>query len=150
MMSVGSPHHAPRTSTAWHSGRLCATRALLSIHNQHHAPWFDTLVVCVVLELTRRHFYSPHARPLLPLLPATSFVSVVCPYVSVRVRTCPLPCPYDVRSMSGVCPVTVRLLSGYCPVYCPQMSRWTRHEATPPLWSTKPKDCPTVVFESFK
>jgi len=79
-----------------------------------------------VLELTRRHFYSPHARPLLPLLPATSFVSVVrpyvsvrvrtCPYVSERVRTCPLPCPYDVRSMSGVCPVTVRLLSGYCPV----------------------------------
>ena len=99
-MSVGSPHHAPRTSTAWHSSRLCATRALLSIHNQHHAPWFGTLVVCVVLELTRRHFYSPHARPLLPLLPATSFVSVVCPYVSVRVRTCPyvsLPCPYDVR-----------------------------------------------------
>ena len=115
MMSVGSPHHAPRTSTAWHSSRLCATRALLSIHNQHHAPWFGTLVVCVVLELTRRHFYSPHARPLLPLLPATSFVSVVCPYVSVRVRTCPLPCLYDVRSMSGYCPVTVRLLSGLLP-----------------------------------
>ena len=54
MMSVGSPHHAPRTSTAWHSSRLCTTRALLSIHNQHHAPWFGTLVVCVVLELTRR------------------------------------------------------------------------------------------------
>ena len=125
MMSVGSPHHAPRTSTAWLSSRLCATRALLSIQNQHHAPWFGTLVVCVVLELTRRHFYSPHARPLLPLLPATSFVSVVrpyvsvrvrtCPYVSERVRTCPLPCPYDVRSMSGVCPVTVRLLSGLLP-----------------------------------
>ena len=69
-----------------------------------------------MLELTRRHFYSPHARPLLPLLPATSFVSVVCPYVSVRVRflvgMMSGVCPEYVRSMSGYCPVTVRLLSG--------------------------------------
>ena len=61
------------------------------------------------------------ARTSSPASPARNFLrvrsmSVVCPYVSVRVRACPLPCPYDVRSMSGVCPVTVRLLSGYCPV----------------------------------
>ena len=120
MMSVGSPHHAPRTSTAWHSSRLYATRALLSIHNQHHAPWFDTLVVCVVLELTRRHFYSPHARPLLPLLPR-HFLRVRS--MSVRVRTCPcvsVRVRFLVRMMPGYCPVTARLLSGYCSVYCPQ------------------------------
>ena len=66
-----------------------------------------------------------------------------CPYVSVRVRTCRFlvrmmsgVCPEYVRLLSGYCPVTVRLLSGYCPVYCPQMSRWTGHEATDPLCSS--------------
>ena len=121
-MSVGSPHHAPRTA---HRNRVAQKPSLCHPGSTKYTqPTPRTLVRHPGGVCRARTDKAPLLQPACvssPASPARHFLRVrsmpvrarTCPYVSVRVR-------FLVRVMSGVRPFTVRLLSGY---YCPQMSR---------------------------